>query len=95
MKQFTPDKVPAYMFTKAKLKKMGLSPISEHSAFITYPPSKRRYKLYKLENVRPINKNAGYSQLVTVRILSSEETLSPQEMKERLIESARELNNLV
>ncbi|MDQ0878929.1 hypothetical protein QFZ77_007588 [Paenibacillus sp. V4I3] len=89
MKQFTPDKVPADMFTTSKLKKMGLTPISEYSAYITYPPSKRRYKLYKLENVRPIDKNAGYSLLVKVSKYSSGEILSPQEMEKKL----REISN--
>jgi hypothetical protein len=63
MKYYTADKTPANMFTKAKLKKMGLTPISSHSAFVTYPPSKRRYKLYKLENARPIDPSSGYSLL--------------------------------
>lgn len=40
MKQFTANKAPEDMFTKARLKKMGLSPISDHSAFITYPQVK-------------------------------------------------------
>jgi hypothetical protein len=63
VKQYTSIKVPANMYTKAKLKKMGLTPISEHSAHVTFPPSKRRYKLYKLENARPIDSTSGYSLL--------------------------------
>ncbi|GGE03132.1 hypothetical protein [Paenibacillus nasutitermitis] len=63
MKQFTLENVPPNMFTKAKLKKMELTPISGHIAFVTFPPKKRRYKLYSLENARPSNPNAGYSLL--------------------------------
>lgn len=63
MKQYTSDKVPANMFTKAKLKKMGLTPISKHSALVTVPPTIRRYKLYTLENARPTDPTSGYSIL--------------------------------
>ncbi|ASJ55065.1 hypothetical protein BP422_16810 [Brevibacillus formosus] len=61
MKQYTSDRVPENMFTKAKLKRMGLIPISTHSAFVTFPPNKRRYKLYTLENARPTDPDSGYS----------------------------------
>ncbi|SFM54626.1 hypothetical protein SAMN03159341_1477 [Paenibacillus sp. 1_12] len=87
MKQFSPDKVPADMFTKARLKKMGLFPISEHSAYITYPPSKRRYKLYKLDNARPIDNTVGYSLLIEASN-SSEEIIST---KEKLREISKRL----
>lgn len=87
MKQFTPDKVPADLFIKSRLKKMGLSPISEHSAYITYPPSKRRYKLYSLENARPIDNTVGYSLLITASE-SCEEILIP---KEKLREISKRL----
>jgi hypothetical protein len=74
MKQFTANKAPEDMFTKARLKKMSLSPI-------TYPPSKRRYKLYKLENARPIENNVGYSLLISVK-KSNERNLSPENLRE-------------
>jgi len=61
MRQFTFENVPQNMFTKSKLKKMGLRPISHHVAFVTFPPKKRRYKLYFLENARPFNTTSGYS----------------------------------
>jgi hypothetical protein len=38
MKQFTANKAPEDMFTRARLKKMGLSPISDHSAFFYLSP---------------------------------------------------------
>jgi len=61
MKQYTLENVPPNMFTKAKLKKMGLTPYFEHIAYITFPPKKRRYKLYSIDNALPTDKNAGYS----------------------------------
>lgn len=81
MNQFTANKAPEDMFTKARLRKMGLSPVADHSALITYPPSKRRYKLYKLENARPFKNNVGYSLLVAVK-KSNEGNLSPEYLRE-------------
>ncbi|MFS0918891.1 hypothetical protein [Brevibacillus sp. 179-C 1.1 NHS] len=66
MKQYSSDHVPANMFTKAALRKMGLVPISKHSAYVTFPPSIRRYKLYTLENARPADPAAGYSLCIEI-----------------------------
>lgn len=75
MKTYTFDKAPSYMFTKSKLKKMALVPISGHSAFVVFPPNRRRYKLYSLEDARPINPEAAYSILIeTDAKLSSNDT---------------------
>ncbi|OBZ11965.1 hypothetical protein A8L34_16755 [Bacillus sp. FJAT-27264] len=75
MRTYTCDKVPSYMFTKSKMRKMGLVPVSEHSAFVLFPPNRRKYKLYSLENARPINSQAGYSVIrETEAILSSTDT---------------------
>ncbi len=37
---------------------------SDHVGYVIYPPQHRRYKLYCLEDVRPMDENAGFSLLI-------------------------------
>lgn len=64
MRTYTKDQAPDAMFTRAQLRRMGLKPVPSHSAYVTIPPQRRRYKLYTLDHARPMNPAAGYSLLV-------------------------------
>ncbi|GMK39529.1 hypothetical protein PCCS19_25830 [Paenibacillus sp. CCS19] len=63
MKIYESSKVPDGMFTRSQLRKMGLKPVSRHTAYVVFLPHQRRYKLYTLEHARPIDPAAGYSIL--------------------------------
>ncbi|OAB38725.1 hypothetical protein PMSD_06855 [Paenibacillus macquariensis subsp. defensor] len=64
MRIYYPNHVPSHLFSRNKLKKMSLRPISEHVGYVIYPPQHRRYKLYSLEDARPMDKHTGYSLLI-------------------------------
>ncbi|CAH1199257.1 hypothetical protein PAECIP111893_01280 [Paenibacillus plantiphilus] len=57
------SEVPSNLFTKAKLRKMGFKPASNYEAFVIFPPSRRRYKLYSIERAQPIDRSVGFSVL--------------------------------
>ncbi|KAA9012283.1 hypothetical protein [Niallia endozanthoxylica] len=51
-KRYLPEEVPDNLFTQNRLNQMGLTPTSEHVAFVIYPEQKREYKLFDVSNTR-------------------------------------------
>ncbi|MFF2481257.1 hypothetical protein [Paenibacillus sp. NPDC058071] len=66
MKIYKSDQVPPHMYTRAKLRKMGFKPKSKHIAYLTFPPNKRKYRLYSMDSVEPRNPQMGFSLLQVV-----------------------------
>ncbi|MNI65063.1 hypothetical protein D3C73_1205460 [compost metagenome] len=84
LKIYFPQDVPDHLLTKNKLKKMSLRPISEHVGFVVYPPQTRKYKLYSLEQARPIDPQAGFSLLYADTSPGAKQRF--EELKKRILE---------
>ena len=61
-KQYSPDKVPDYLFTKNELKRMGRVPIKEHAtASVYYSDQNRSFPLFDLQVTRETRQQKGLS----------------------------------
>jgi hypothetical protein len=61
LKRYLPEEVPNNLFTQNRLSRMGLSPTSDHIAYVVYPEQKREYKLYSIDKTRTPKRQKGLS----------------------------------
>ncbi|ODP26010.1 hypothetical protein PTI45_04646 [Paenibacillus nuruki] len=62
--EYLPEEVPDHLFTQNKLSRMGLKPIAESVACVSYPEQKRKYKLFNIHKTQQRKKQKKGLSLV-------------------------------
>lgn len=62
--EYLPEEVPDHLFTQNKLNRMGLKPIAESFAYVSYPEQKRKYKLFDIHKTQQRKKQKNGLSLV-------------------------------
>lgn len=93
MTRYLPEELPDHLFTQNKLSLLGLVPIGEYVAYVSYPEQRNEYKLFDINATRQQKKQKSSGLLTRLGTLTVEDILKDRENEMKVRKSQLHTKN--